>query len=331
MDSTELQQQFFTLIKGKLPSHVSLADELAEKLDLSYDSVYRRIRGEKPLTINELQLLCKTYSISLDSVLSLQSDAVVFFAPDINKDAPSFYEYVNGMLLQLKHFNSKPGVLMRYFCKDMTFFLFFLYPEIAAFKCFFYVKTMRNEGAYKHKKFSLASSEFNAYFEIGQQIIREYNKIPSIEIWNIESINSTLSQIAFYRDTGVFESREDLNRVIDTFEATIDHILMQLESGHKFMPGESDVNQRAALQFYNNEIVLGNNTILIESENNRECWITYNALNYMVTRDPRFCAKSFATFDNLLSRSTLISKTGEKERNKLFMQFKERIRGLREG
>lgn len=327
----ELQQRFFSHVKNTLPAHVSLADELAEKLNLSYDSVYRRIRGEKPLTLGELQLLCQAYNISLDSVLLLKSDAVVFFAPDINKEAASYHEYINSMLMQLKHFKTKPSVSMRYFCKDMTFFLFFLYPEIAAFKSFFYVKTMRREVAYKYKKFSLNISEFQPYFEIGKQIIREYNDIPSIEIWNIESINSTLSQIAFYRDSGVFESGEALNKVIDAFEATIEHIMLQLESGHKFMPGEAEVNQRATLQFYNNEIVIGNNTILIESENNRECWITYNALSYMVTRDPRFCTKSFSTFDNLLSQSTLLSGTGEKERNKLFMKFKERIRGLREG
>jgi transcriptional regulator with XRE-family HTH domain len=331
MDNTELQHQFFNLVKNQLPANISLADELAEKLGISYDSVYRRIRGEKPLTISELQLLCKTYHISLDSVLALQSDAVVFFAPDINKDLYSFGEYIQSMLRQMKHFNTKPGVKMRYFCKDMTFFLFFMFPEIAAFKSFFYVKTLRNEAPYRHRKFSLKNDEFSSFYETGQQIIREYNNIPSIEIWNVESINSTLSQIAFYRDSGVFETREDLKSVIDSFEAIIDHLLTQLESGCKHMPGEGEVNQRAPIELYNNEILLGNNSILMESEKQRECWITYNALNYMVTRDERFCTKSFATFDNLLSRSTLISGTGEKERNKLFMQFKEKINGLREG
>lgn len=327
----ELQQRFFTLVKNTLPAHVSLADELAEKLNLSYDSVYRRIRGEKPLTLGELKLLSAAYNISLDNVFSLKSDAIVFFAPDINKEEGTFQEYIHSMLMQVKHFKSKPSVNMRYFCKDMTFFLFFLYPEMAAFKCFFYLKTMRREAAYKTRKFSLDHDEFKPYLETGQQIIREYNDIPSIEIWNKESINSTLSQIAFYRDTGVFENRETLHRVLDGFEATVDHIMLQLESGQKFMPGEAEINQRATIRFYFNEIVLGNNTILIDSENNRECWITYNALSYMVTRDPRFCEKSFSTFDNLLSQSTLLSCTGEKERNKLFMKFKEKIRGMREG
>lgn len=313
-----------------LPPHVSLADELAAKLNLSYDSVYRRIRGEKPLTLGEIQLLSNAYKISIDSIFSLKSDAVVFFAPDINQEGGTFIDYISGMLMQVKHFKAKPEVTMRYFCKDMTFFLFFLFPEIAAFKCFFYLKTMRRETAYKSKKFSLNLDEFREYYEIGQQIIREYNDIPSIEIWNIESINSTLNQIAFYRDTGVFENRGTFNKVIDSFEATIDHIMAQLETGHKFMPGEAEVNPRATIFFYKNELVLGNNTVLIESQNQRECWITYNAFYYMVTRDPRFCTKSFNTFENLLSQSTLLSNTGEKERTKLFMNFRERIRALRE-
>ena len=81
-----MQQQFFSMLKNSLPAHISLADELSEKMGLSYDSIYRRMRGEKALSMAELKMLCKHYNISLDQVMGLETDTVVFMAPDINID-----------------------------------------------------------------------------------------------------------------------------------------------------------------------------------------------------------------------------------------------------
>ena len=195
MEAIEMQQHFFNLLKNTLPPHVSMADELAEKMGLSHDSIYRRIRGEKPLSMSELQLLCQQYNISLDKVLELQTSTVVFNAPDINTENLPFPDYLKGMLGQLKRINSYKTKKMRYLCKDMTFFHFYHFPEIAAFKTFFWIKTIQNDPAYRNSSFSLEKNKFNDCIAIGQQVIREYNEIPSIELWNIESMNSTICQI----------------------------------------------------------------------------------------------------------------------------------------
>src|SRR5882757_9362245 len=106
METPELQQQFFNYLKNELPSHLSLVDELCDLLDLSTDSVYRRIRGEKPVTLLELKKLCEHYHISLDQVLLLKNDSVVFHAPEINKESLDFTEYLEGLLVNIKYFNS---------------------------------------------------------------------------------------------------------------------------------------------------------------------------------------------------------------------------------
>src|SRR5205814_8262232 len=103
MQTNELQQQFFNHLKSVLPSHISMVDELSELLNLSHDSVYRRIRGEKPLALNELRQICEQHHISLDQVLQLKNDTVVFNAPDINHYSLPFSEYLKGMLTQLKY------------------------------------------------------------------------------------------------------------------------------------------------------------------------------------------------------------------------------------
>ena len=89
-----------------MTSHISLVDTVAELLNISYDSVYRRIRGEKPISLNELKILCEHFHLSLDQVLQFKTDTVVFNAPEINGSDPDFSEYLNGVLKQMKYFNS---------------------------------------------------------------------------------------------------------------------------------------------------------------------------------------------------------------------------------
>jgi hypothetical protein len=153
--------------------------------------------------------------------------------------------------------------------------------------------------------------------------------IPSVELWNYESINSSISQIQYYRDSGMFSKKEDLLMVIDSLDRSLDHIQLQAEKGLKFAAGQSDLAYRAPLQFYVNEVVLGNNTILVELDGVRHSYITYNVLSYLESRDVRFNEKSFSSFNTILSRSNLISGTGEKERNKFFHSLKERVENLK--
>ena len=51
------QAQFFQKLKPSIPGFSSLAAEVAATLQVSLDSAYRRIRGEKLLDFNEISML----------------------------------------------------------------------------------------------------------------------------------------------------------------------------------------------------------------------------------------------------------------------------------
>ncbi|HVG40652.1 MAG TPA: helix-turn-helix domain-containing protein [Chitinophagaceae bacterium] len=329
MDSTELQQAFFNTVKNCIPPHVSMVDQLADLLNLSYDSVYRRIRGEKPLTMNELKKLCDHYHVSVDQVLQLQTDSIVFHAPDINNGTVSIEEYLTGVLKQFKYFNTFSTKQMLYLCKDLPMWHFYSYPEIASFKTFCWVKTILNNPEYQNKKFSLADFPFNECYHLGQQILIQYNLLPSVELWNFESFTSSIKQVEYYRDAGLFSNKEDFDIVLNSFDKTLEHIQHQAEAGRKFIPGAAESSFKEPYQLYVNEVVLGNNTIMVELDGNHHCFINYNFLNYLMTKDLRFTSRSNKIFHNLLSRSTIISGTGEKYRNKFFSHLHEKIASLR--
>ena len=71
MENKVKQVDFFKFLKSVLPEQISLVDEIAGILNISNDSVYRRIRGEKELSLDELKKICTTLKIPLDSFLHL--------------------------------------------------------------------------------------------------------------------------------------------------------------------------------------------------------------------------------------------------------------------
>jgi len=328
METNELQQQLFTYLKENIPQHISLVDALCDLLDLSSDSVYRRIRGEKPISLAELKRICEHYHLSIDKLLQLENDTVLFDAPGMNGTPGTFVDYMKGMLRQFKYFNSFKTREIHYLCKDSTIWNFFLFPELAAFKTFFWSKTINNQADLHNKSFSFEEFPFTDCFELGQQVLREYNQIPCVELWNLESMHSTINQIAYYKDAGNFKSTKDFEAVLRSFHQTIAHLQLQAEKGVKFMPGDSDVSYKATIQFYVNELILGNNTMAMKLDGNPLTMVTYSVFHYLFTKDPRFFTKVMSSFDSLLGRSTLISKTGEKDRNRFFNAMRQKVNSL---
>ncbi len=176
--------------------------------------------------------------------------------------------------------------------------------------------------------FSFEEFPYHDCFLLGQQVLKEYNQIPSVELWNLESMHSTLNQIAYYRDAGNFKSKHDLALVINAFVNMVDHLQLQAERGVKFMPGDTELSYRASIQFFINELILGNNTMVINLDGKKISMVTYSVFHYLFTKDPRFSTKVMASFDTLLNRSTLVSKTGEKDRNRFFNNIREKIKAL---
>src|SRR5664279_5523248 len=119
MDQPDVQQIFFQHIKSNLASHLSLVDEVADLLKISNDSAYRRIRGEKPLSIEEMKKLCEHYQLSLDQLFHLNNESFLFTGPLVNKDNFGIEMYLEHLLKQLNYFNSFERRELFYLSKDL--------------------------------------------------------------------------------------------------------------------------------------------------------------------------------------------------------------------
>jgi len=324
MNVPELQQQLFQAIKRKLQKEESVADELARLLEISTDSAYRRIRGEKTITFDELYTIATNYNISLDQLMNINSGAIMFQGQFLDKNNFRFEEYLKSMVQNLAYMNSFKEKEFYYSCKDMPVFHHFVFREIAAFKWFFWLKTYFHFPEFEKKKFRFSDYP-DELFAMDQKAINLYNQIPSVEIWNIESMSIIFRQIEFYRDSQMFESDKDVLQLYEAVEKLWDHLEKQAAIGYKFSYGDPEKKPVAKFRMYFNEVLLGDNSMLAVLDRVKLSYIAHTTINFMLTRDMVFNENMYNHLQNQMKRSTLISLVSEKERSKFFRIIRERI------
>ena len=324
MNAAELQTAFLKQIKNQLPSHLALVDAIAEQLNLSNDSAYRRIRGEKHLTFDEIQILAAYFKISLDSFLHLQNDALIFWGKNINREQFDFENYLQGIVNQLGFFMPAKEKQMYSLNKDIPIFHHFMFPELAAFKCYFWSRYDLDYPKFNKGQF-LIDDFIDIFNKTGRKISDLYLQIPSVEIWNMDCINTTIRQIDYYRETRIFKSQEDIKTVYNCLEKLVDHIELQVECGYKFPYQKPQQENKVKYGFYINDFFLGDNTTLVEIDGQKLVFISHNVINYMMTKNTEFIDYTFETLRILLKKSTLISETSEKDRQLFFERLRQRI------
>lgn len=326
MNPATTQSLFFQHLKAHLPAHKALVEEVAALLGISTDSAYRRIRGEKPLGLSELQQLATHYQVSLDQLLNLQSDAVLFTGKPTMHAPVTLESWLTRMLGQLQLMTSFGRRHLYYLLKDIPPFYHFQIPELAEFKMFFWMKSILHYDSLKGVRFRFGDAQYEPGHALCQRIVALYNDMPTTEIWNAESVNSTLRQIEFYYAAGAFTSAADARLLYDKVLELIDAIEYQAEVGVKCIlkqPGSKGLSYR----LFVNELILGDNTLLVELDELRLTYLNHSVLHFLGTRDQAFNDFMFANLDNLMKKSTLVSGVGEKERNQFFNAIRQNIQG----
>lgn len=312
-----LQQILFQHIKAKLPQNLSFVHEIADLLGISYDSAYRRIRGEKELTMEELFKVSERFEISLDTLLGLESNHVVFKRYALQAGEFTIKEWLSRIREDIRRIHAARDKEIIYAAKDPPIFHYFHFPEIAAFKFFFWEKTIFDFPEYENKMFRI--DDVNPEIvEIGNDILRSSMKIPTTEIWNEDTFKILMRQIEYYWISGYFQKRDDITNLLDKLEKWVRHIQKQAELGFKFAYGLTAEGIERSFNMYENEVVLNDNTIFARIGDTMTTYLTYNVISLLVTRDTAFCLNVEQHMRQLVKRSNLISVSGEKERNRFF-------------
>jgi len=322
LSGQDVQHRLFERIKDLLPPYQSLVDEVAEVLGISADSVYRRMRGEKMLSLEETLALCVRFRISLDGLLGPAAGTVAFHYSRL-RTSEDFERYLQGMADLLGMMKAAERGNIIYGASDVAIFHYFGQAEHAAFKMFYWQQAVLNLPELQGKKFSPELISDRA-MELGRRIYDLYYAVPSIEIWTAESSLTAVRQLAYYYDTGLFASRSMARQVMEQLRDALQNVARMAESDSK------DAAGKVPFKLYESEIQIGNNTVLAQVNDTRVTYVSHQTFNVMTTFNADFCEDTEAFLRSLIRRSMLISGVSERQRMQFFQRLLAPVEALLE-
>lgn len=307
----EIQKAFLTRVKSVVPANVSFVDELADLLNTSNDSAYRRLRGDTLLSIDEIASICSHFKVPFETQTQSDTAVVTFNYFKLNNAEQNFVHWLTSMAQHVKHISTVPNSSITYAADDIPIWHHFNHPELAAFKLFYWLKNIVNEPAYAGKKFNMNLISPNL-IDTAHRLLTDYDLCKSTEIWSDDTVNSTIKQVEYFWESGYFEDLAQAHRICDFLIDEITLLMSKTEWGSKTIDGAKNFT------FYHSELMIGNNSIIVDLNGNKIAYLSNNTFNMMTTTTPDFVNENESWINNLISKSVQISGTSEKQRNKFF-------------
>lgn len=318
----DIQQTLFDQLKSRAISNIPIVEAISDLLNISTDAVYRRVRGEKRLDIDELTKICTHFNISFDALTGAKQQSLHFgYVPlDLN-NAVVYKQYMRQLLHSFTNLSKANQKEVFFTAIDIPMFHFLPYTQLSLFKVFSW---SNSTGAFK--------GNFNEFcnmmldddlMDIYKQLTLAYNEIPSVEIWTDHTFDAILRLIDYYYESGYFSSTDEALLLCSQLLEMITVIYQWSTRGFKDeQPGT------VPYKLYLSGIELENNFVVLKQEQSISCIIKLYTINSMITTNQDFCNESMKWINNTMRKSTLISGASQKESFKFFNLLTQKVRYL---
>ncbi len=323
----ELQALFFRRLRERIPAHLSAENELTKLLDISLEEAFELMRSLKPLSLTQAEKIAVHYRLSLDNLRPQAPNTIPFRYDAISYNALSIDDYFGGVLSHFKQIDVYGVNKMHYAANDLPLFTLFQFPDLAAFKLFYWAKRVYNLPAFANEKLVLKKFPMET-LQSGERAWKQYLKIPSVEIWSNECINNVLHEIMSLWQSGDFETKKDAHRVCDSLCDLLYQVEEQAKQGKKFHP-YMPLPSKENYTLYYTETAISNNTILMQSETGTTAYICHNKLDYLHTEHEVFCLQMQRWFHETIINSELISQANGELRARFFERLRENVAYLK--
>lgn len=315
-----IQAKLFELIKLTLREDESLGAIVSDVLSLSTDAVYRRIRQETLMTIEEVRKLCIHFNISFDSLIEIKSGTALFSYLQLNEGEFTIEKYLEGILNGLSKLRSATDAKLYLSINNVHFFQALNFPQLIRFRLFFWAKTHLLLPEFRDKKFTHEKISNDA-FSLGREILQAYNRIDSVEIIDHELMRGFMRQVLYYLESDFFEDPSYAVFLAERAKQSLMHYKHQAEIGKKFIYGTTPPAMGCDLQVFVNDTINMDSTFYYEGSKSKGVYLTHNIMNYLHTMDEQYVKDSWGIMSCQIANSSLISQVNTKERNKYFLEM----------
>jgi len=295
----ENQDVFLKVIRKQLGNKMSLIDSIASVLNISYDAAHRRISQKSKFSLEETVLLSRHYNISLDTLFVGNAKVIVEKTVEI-ENLSDMLEYFRSSAKQISQLTKHKDSVLYYSAKDIPLFYFMEGTILSKFKAYVWLTLMNPEQRIPFEKFVISES----FLEHMQSLKKVYEKVQVNEIWNDTTINSSLQQILYFYEAGLLNHKSakslysDLRRIMGIIEK------------------KSSKDSRHAIYF--NELILLNNTLLIEAEEKLTMFVPYTLLGYFITSNEESCTNVHRFFQLQIQNSKPLNHSGIRDHQQFF-------------
>lgn len=302
------QDRLLKAIRQKLEKSVSLIDEIAAILNISYDASHRRVSQKSKFSIEETIALCRHYSLSMDSLFTGEENVIVQKTSEI-RSMQDMENYFKESSEKLKDYLHMPDTVMYYSAKDIPLFYTIGGTLLSKFKLYVWLNLLsgtQNQDSFEN--FSINSS----LLEYSSGLKAVYDKVEVNEVWNDTTINSTLQQVYYFFQSGLLSLPnaialcEDLKNIL----ATAEERCSKTDSG---------------FNLYYNELLILNNNVLLSAKQQQSLFVPYTMLGYFITADKTTCQNALDFFRHQVRSSKSLNQSGTRDRKLFFNRGHQKI------
>lgn len=312
-----LEERFYS-------NHSEFLEDIGKILFLQKSTVYKKLRGESALSLDDVYRLCSHFQIGIDDIIGLHKDMILFEFPNLSThvfNGVQFLKPIDRDMQQLAKLN--PTIY--YPSRELPFFYYFNSLPLTAFKFHVFYNINWRDDSHAVLKFDLNQFEQDKEFkEISQRISDNYMTYNSIEIWTFNILDNTLNQIKYFLEGRLFEKPEMSLILCEHLEKLVEKIAQILDLGSKAPLLKTATHVGTAL-IYNNEISHTNNMIYVNSNTFRAIYKVYDNPNFLRSFSPLLCDYTEKWLGRLINNSTPLSSGNVKDRNNFINHLKSKI------
>ena len=295
------QESFLKALRAKIPKSVSIIEEIAAVLEISYDASHRRISEKSKFSIDETIILANHFNISLDNLFSKKEKVIVEKTIEI-ETLKDMFQYFKTSAEQIEILTKNPNTTLFYSAKVIPLFNFMDGTILSKFIAFVWLNLLNSN----QKKVAFENFVVDESFtEYMQKLKNVYENTVVNEVWNDTTINSSLQQILYFHEAGLLSLKnanalcKDLKRIIN---------LIQEKCNAK----------NTKFNIYYNELILLNNNMLIETDEKLTMFVPYTLLGYFITDNEESCNNVHEFFKQQIINSKPLGQSGIKEQHLFF-------------
>lgn len=320
----DYNQKLIDVLSEYIPQKGEHVSFLMNTINLGKEAAYRRLRNEVTFTFNEAALIAKKIGISLDSIItkSISEEIPTFqFFPSLygfNKDYKCYYDFYSSE--QENTFNelmkdSSVEIISAF--ETMPHAVLFAFKHISRFRAFKWHYQINEKTEPVTFSSIQLPAEVNKRHEETANTINNFPKSKLILSRNVFS--RLINEINYFRNLYLIDNdetsllKEDLMKIVDVIE-------------ERAVTGKTSLGKEVMI--YLSNIDFDMDSTYIKGTKQAQAIIHIYQMNALASSDARICEMQLSWIESLRKYSTLITRSGDRERIEFFKKQREMVNSM---